>query len=117
MKAARFHGAGDVRIEHVQASPAPGPGEVLLRVRTAGICGSDGLEYRAGPDARPAARRPAPVTGHLGPLTLGDEFAGEVVAVGLGVEHLREGMLVACGAGMSCGRRTSLTTTSPRRCG
>ena len=49
MRAARFHGAGDVRVEQVDAPPAPGPGEVLLRVRTVGICGSDGLEYRMGP--------------------------------------------------------------------
>jgi (R,R)-butanediol dehydrogenase/meso-butanediol dehydrogenase/diacetyl reductase len=118
MLAARFHGAGDVRVERVEAPPAPGPGEVLLRVRTAGICGSDGLEYRMGPVLVRPLDVPHPVTGHLGPLTLGHEFAGEVVTAGEGVEHLREGMLVACGAGMSCGEcgpcragRTNLCTT------
>jgi (R,R)-butanediol dehydrogenase/meso-butanediol dehydrogenase/diacetyl reductase len=103
MRAARFHGAGDIRVEQVDPPPAPGPGEVLLRVSTAGICGSDGLEYRMGPVLVRPLDVPHPVTGHLGPLTLGHEFAGEVVATGPGVEHLREGMLVACGAGMSCG--------------
>jgi (R,R)-butanediol dehydrogenase/meso-butanediol dehydrogenase/diacetyl reductase len=118
MRAARFHGAGDVRVEQVEAPPAPGPGEVLLRVRTVGICGSDALEYRMGPVLVLPLDAPHPVTGHLGPLTLGHEFAGEVVAVGAGVEHLAEGMLVACGAGMSCGTcapcragRTNLCTT------
>lgn len=103
MRAARFHGAGDVRIEDVQPPPVPGPGEVLLRVATVGICGSDGLEFKMGPVLVLPLDVPHPVTGHVGPLTLGHEFAGEVVAVGPGVEHLREGMLVACGAGMSCG--------------
>jgi (R,R)-butanediol dehydrogenase / meso-butanediol dehydrogenase / diacetyl reductase len=103
VRAARFHGAGDVRVEDVESPPAPGAGELLLRVATVGICGSDGLEYRMGPVLVRPLDAPHPVTGHLGPLTLGHEFAGEVVAVGEGVEHLREGMLVACGAGMSCG--------------
>ena len=118
MRAVRFHAAGDIRVDEVPAPPQPGPGEVLLRVATAGICGSDALEYRAGPVLVRPIDVPHPVTGHLGPLTLGHEFAGEVVAVGEGVEHLREGMLVACGAGMSCGHcarcregRTNLCTT------
>jgi (R,R)-butanediol dehydrogenase/meso-butanediol dehydrogenase/diacetyl reductase len=104
MRAARFHGAGDIRIDDAPEPGAPGPGEVLLRVTSSGICGSDSLEYRMGPVLIHPPDRPHPVTGHLGPLTLGHEFAGEVVAVGSDVESLAEGMLVACGAGMSCGR-------------
>lgn len=118
MRAARFHGAGQLRIEDVRAPDDPGPGEVLLRIATTGICGSDALEFRAGPVLVAPLDVPHPVTGHLGPVTLGHEFAGEVVAVGPGVEHLAEGMLVACGAGMSCGTcrpcragRTQLCTT------
>jgi (R,R)-butanediol dehydrogenase / meso-butanediol dehydrogenase / diacetyl reductase len=118
MRAARFHGAGDVRIEDVADPPQPGPGEVLLRVRTVGICGSDGLEYRMGPVLVHPLEEPHPVTGHVGPLTLGHEFAGEVVAAGPGVGDLAEGTLVSCGAGMSCGEckrcrewRTHLCTT------
>ena len=118
MRAVRFHAAGDIRVDEVPAPPAPGPGEVLLKVATAGICGSDGLEYAKGPSLIRPLDVPHPVTGHLGPLTLGHEFAGEVVAVGDGVEDLRPGMLVACGAGMSCGTcppcragRTNLCTT------
>jgi (R,R)-butanediol dehydrogenase/meso-butanediol dehydrogenase/diacetyl reductase len=105
MQAARFYAAGDVRLEAVPRPSAPGPGEVLLRVRAAGICGSDALEFRSGPVlASP-------------PVTLGHEFAGEVVAAGPGVD-LAVGSLVACGAGMSCGEcepcrsgRTNLCTS------
>jgi (R,R)-butanediol dehydrogenase / meso-butanediol dehydrogenase / diacetyl reductase len=118
VRAVRFHAAGDIRVDEVPAPPEPGPGQVLLKVATAGICGSDGLEYAKGPSLIRPLDVPHPVTGHLGPLTLGHEFAGEVVAVGDGVEDLRPGMLVACGAGMSCGTcppcragRTNLCTT------
>ena len=103
MTAARFHGAGDIRVEDVPRPDEPGPGDVLLRVATSGICGSDAMEYRMGPVIVHPLDARHPVTGHLGPLTLGHEFAGEVVAVGPGVEHLAPGMLVACGAGISCG--------------
>jgi (R,R)-butanediol dehydrogenase/meso-butanediol dehydrogenase/diacetyl reductase len=118
MRAARFHGAGDVRVDDVDVPPAPGAGEVLLRVETVGICGSDALEYRMGPVLVEPLDVPHPVTGHRGPLTLGHEFAGQLVAKGPGVEHLEEGMLIACGAGMSCGEcppcragRTNLCVT------
>jgi (R,R)-butanediol dehydrogenase / meso-butanediol dehydrogenase / diacetyl reductase len=103
MKAARLHGAGDVRLDEVDAPTAPGPGEVLLQIASVGICGSDGLEYRAGPVLAHLDGQPHRVTGHAGPVTLGHEFAGVVVEVGAGVEQLAEGMLVACGAAMSCG--------------
>jgi (R,R)-butanediol dehydrogenase/meso-butanediol dehydrogenase/diacetyl reductase len=118
MRAARFHGPGDIRVETVAAPAAPAPGEVLLRTLAVGICGSDALEFRMGPVLVHPLDQPHPVTGHLGPLTLGHELAGEVVEVGAGVESLRMGALVACGAGMSCGAcapcragRTNLCTT------
>ncbi|HEY5332122.1 MAG TPA: alcohol dehydrogenase catalytic domain-containing protein [Solirubrobacterales bacterium] len=101
--AARFHGREDVRIEEVgDLEGPPGPGEVRLRITTAAICGSDAAEYARGPILS-AVPGPHPVTGHSGPLTIGHEFAGEVIAVGEGVEELELGMLVACGAGVSCG--------------
>lgn len=103
MRALRFHGAGDVRVEEVDAPGPPPPGEVLVRVRACGVCGSDALEYARGPVLIAPLHAPHPVTGHSGPLTLGHELAGEVVALGEGVEALSEGDLIACGAGMSCG--------------
>jgi (R,R)-butanediol dehydrogenase/meso-butanediol dehydrogenase/diacetyl reductase len=103
MRAARFHGAGDIRVEAVPEPGDPGPGEVLLAVRAVGVCGSDAVEYTHGPALVHDLGTPHPVTGHLGPLTLGHELAGEVAAVGDGVDGVAPGTLVACGAGMSCG--------------
>jgi (R,R)-butanediol dehydrogenase/meso-butanediol dehydrogenase/diacetyl reductase len=118
MRAARFHGAGDIRIEEVPRPADPGPGELLLQIVAAGICGSDALEYLGGPVLVHPLDQEHPVTGHRGPLILGHEFAGEVVAVGRGVDAFSPGMLVVCGAGMSCGScppcragRTNLCTS------
>ena len=49
MKALRFHAAKDLRIEDVPQPPQPGPGEVLMRNRYVGICGTDLHEYSYGP--------------------------------------------------------------------
>lgn len=103
MRAARYHGQRDVRIEEVPTPAPPAPGEVIIEVLAAGICGSDAHEYHSGPTLISAAQAPHPVTGHVGPLTLGHEFAGTVTQVGAGVSDLAVGDLVACGAGMSCG--------------
>jgi propanol-preferring alcohol dehydrogenase len=75
--------------------PAPGPGEVLVRVKAAGICHSD-AHYRAGTGS---ARHP---------LTLGHEVAGVVEALGEGVSTHRAGervclhYLVTCGECRDC---------------
>ncbi|HEV7750819.1 MAG TPA: alcohol dehydrogenase catalytic domain-containing protein [Baekduia sp.] len=102
MRAAVFHGPGDVRVERVDAPAAPGAGEIVLTVLRAAICGTDCAEYRHGPVLVPLAHR-HPVSGHVGPLILGHEFAGIVDAVGDGVTGLRTGDRVVSGAGVSCG--------------
>jgi (R,R)-butanediol dehydrogenase/meso-butanediol dehydrogenase/diacetyl reductase len=101
MRAAVYHGARDVRVERLPR-PRPGPGEVLLRVLRSGMCGTDATEWAAGPRTFPVTR-PHPVTGHCGPMVLGHEFVGAVVAQG---EAARTpvGTIVASGAGVSCGR-------------
>ena len=101
MPAAVLHGARDLRIER-RPVPAPGPGEVLLRVDVVGVCGTDAHEYAAGARLFPV-EHVHPVTGHVGPLVPGHELAGTVVDVGPGVETIAHGALVACGAGVSCG--------------
>jgi threonine dehydrogenase-like Zn-dependent dehydrogenase len=102
MRAAVFHGAGDVRIDAVAAPGDPGPGEVLIAPSMAAICGTDASEYAHGPHMIPLHSR-HPGSGHVGPLVLGHEFVGRVEAVGDGVEDLAVGDRVVSGAGVSCG--------------
>ena len=47
MKAARYYGRRDVRVEDI-AMPEPEPGECLIEVEWCGICGTDLHEYLAG---------------------------------------------------------------------
>jgi (R,R)-butanediol dehydrogenase / meso-butanediol dehydrogenase / diacetyl reductase len=93
MRALRFHAARDLRIDDVPEPGAPGPGEVTVRVRSCGICGTDLHEYMAGPIVTPV--EPHPLTGAQNPQILGHEFAGDVVAVGPGVTRVAEGTRVA----------------------
>jgi len=93
MRALRFHAAHDLRIEEVAEPPAPGPGEVVVRVVTCGICGTDLHEYMAGPIVTPV--EPHPLNGAQNPQILGHEFAGDVVATGPGVTRVGEGDRVA----------------------
>jgi (R,R)-butanediol dehydrogenase / meso-butanediol dehydrogenase / diacetyl reductase len=101
MKAARYHGRGDIRIEDVPA-PVPADDELLLSVAAVGICGTDAAEFAHGPSMFPIESAHA-VTGHRGPMTPGHEFAGTVVATGREVSGFAEGDLVTSGAGVSCG--------------
>lgn len=103
MKAAVYYGKRDVRIETV---PEPGPaglGELVLAVGCAGICGTDVAEYVHGPRMIPL-QTCHPVSGHCGPLILGHEFVGQIVAIGPDVPGLRVGQRVVPGAGMWCGK-------------
>ncbi|MBQ0923594.1 L-idonate 5-dehydrogenase [Saccharopolyspora endophytica] len=70
MKALFIHGAGDMRLEDV-AVPEPGEGEVLLRVRYVGICGSDLHYYFDGRNGENLVREP---------FTPGHEFSATVEA-------------------------------------
>ncbi len=89
MRATRLFATGDIRTVEVPV-PEPGPGEVLVRVAAAGICGTDRHLFKGEFPCRP-------------PVTLGHEFAGTVVAVGAGAD-VPEGALVACDPNTWCGR-------------
>ena len=90
MRAAVLHAPADLRVEQV-AVPVAGPGEVLVKVAAAGICGSD------------IGRVMVTGTYHF-PTIPGHEFAGVVEAVGDGVDRLRPGDRVAVAPLMPCFR-------------
>ncbi|MVA74509.1 alcohol dehydrogenase catalytic domain-containing protein [Auraticoccus sp. F435] len=66
--------------------PEPGPGEVLIRVRSVGVCGSDVHYYEHGRIGDFVVEQP---------LVLGHEMSGVVAAVGPGVDEARVGERVA----------------------
>jgi L-iditol 2-dehydrogenase len=88
MQALRLNRVHDLGLAEVPV-PTPGPGEVLIRVEAAGICGTDRHLFHGEFPAKP-------------PVTLGHEFAGTVVAVGEGVD-LPEGVRVTCDPNDCCG--------------
>lgn len=92
MKAAVLHRPGDVRLEQ-RPIPDPKPGEVLVRIRAVGVCGSDVHYYQEGRIGVHVVEKP---------LILGHESAGEVVALGAGVRHLTAGARVALEPGVPC---------------
>lgn len=76
MAAAVYRGVNDVRMETVPV-PAIGPGELLLRVHTCGVCGTDLKKIATG--------------SHSEPRIFGHETSGIVAAVGSGVSRFRLG--------------------------
>jgi (R,R)-butanediol dehydrogenase / meso-butanediol dehydrogenase / diacetyl reductase len=101
MRAAVYYGPGDVRIEEVREPEPPGPGEVVIRVRMGSLCGTDASQYKAA--TMVPLDRPHRVSGHSGPVILGHEVVGVVVARGSKVTHLEIGQRVVPGAGWWCG--------------
>lgn len=93
MRAARFFGPGDFRLVEVER-PSPGPDEVLLRVRAAGLCHSDlhVIHDELGGYPFPT------------PLTLGHEIAGEAVEVGPGADPSLLGRRFAVFGPAGCGQ-------------
>jgi len=92
MKVARLYGPLDLRIEDDEI-PKPGPGEALIEVKAAGICGSDVHYYVDGRIGDVVVREP---------IVLGHEFSGVVRELGSGVEGLEVGMRVAVEPGIPC---------------
>jgi len=82
-----------LRMEDVPV-PDPGPDEVLVRVHTTGICGTDLHIYEWDEWAR--ATIPAP-------MTVGHEFSGHIEAVGSNVSGFVEGELVGAEGHVVCG--------------
>lgn len=93
MKAVVLHGQRDLRAEDVP-TPVPQAGQVLVRVRRAGICGSD-IHYFV--HGRAGSFVP------LRPFILGHEIAGEIAETGAGVDPALVGQRVAIDPSMPCG--------------
>lgn len=92
MKAARFYGADQpLKIEDVP-TPRPGPNEVLLTVKAAGLCGTD--LHIALEGTIPTA---------VQPITLGHEAAGVVAEAGAGVTDWKAGDRAAVLPNIACG--------------
>jgi (R,R)-butanediol dehydrogenase/meso-butanediol dehydrogenase/diacetyl reductase len=102
MQALRFHAARDLRIEELAEPLAPGEGEVVVRVATCGICGTDLHEYVAGPIVTPV--EPHPLTGAQNPQILGHEFSADVIATGEDVTSVKPGDRVAVMPLAYCGQ-------------
>ena len=102
MRAARFHGAKDIRVEDVPVPQIHTSDEVLVEVAYCGICGTDLHEYMVGPIVTPTS--PHPLTGVTIPQTLGHEFSAKVVEVGSSVTDFAVGDRVAIMPAIVCGR-------------
>ncbi|OOQ88087.1 (R,R)-butanediol dehydrogenase [Penicillium brasilianum] len=107
MRAVRYHGREDVRVDDVPG-PVCGSGQVKIKPAFVGICGSDLHEYMDGPHAVP--RTPHPLTGEKLPTTLGHEFSGIVEEVGRDVTDLKVGDKVAVKPNLSDGTCRSCST-------
>lgn len=102
MKAARFYGKHDIRVEEIKEPQSLGPGEILIKPYSVGICGTDLHEYVAGPIVTPV--EPHPLTEAELPQILGHELSGEVVEIGDNVQNARPGDRVAVMPLLYCGR-------------
>ncbi|HYO35341.1 MAG TPA: NAD(P)-dependent alcohol dehydrogenase [Geodermatophilus sp.] len=90
MRAAVLRGTGDVRVEE-RPVPEAGPGQVVVRVTSVGVCGSDTHYYEHGRIGRFVVDSP---------LVLGHEAAGEVAALGPGVTSRHVGQRVSVEPGV-----------------
>ena len=88
MLAAVYYGKNDMRLETVPV-PKIGPGELLVRIHTCGICGTDLKKISTG--------------SHSAPRVFGHEMTGVVVARGAGVTRFIEGDRVMAFHHIPCG--------------
>lgn len=93
MKAALFYGdSQDLRLEEVDI-PEPGDGDIVIKVRVCGICGSDTRYYFHGNEPR-----------YKKPVILGHEVVGEIHKMGKDVEGFSQDERVAVAPIYGCGK-------------
>jgi L-iditol 2-dehydrogenase len=86
MKVSIWHNNKDIKIEEIP-TPKPGPKEMLVKVHSCGICGSDIVEWYRLPRA---------------PLVQGHEIGAEVVEVGKSIKNYRPGDRVMIAPKVPC---------------
>ncbi|MCR5609483.1 MAG: galactitol-1-phosphate 5-dehydrogenase [Lachnospiraceae bacterium] len=102
MKAWMLNDIGDIRLEDV-AIPEPKENEVLIKVKAAGICGSDIPRiYKTG--------------AHVMPLIPGHEFSGVVEGVGKNASSELIGKRVAVYPKIACGKCIQCVNNRPHMC-
>lgn len=97
---------GAIRVREMER-PRPGPGQVLLRVGAASVCGSDLHIWHWAPAFHPILEPPR-IVGH--------EFAGRIAALGPGVEGWAVGKRVAAESIVPCGRCPRCRRGRPNVC-
>jgi threonine dehydrogenase-like Zn-dependent dehydrogenase len=105
MNAITFHGVGDVRAEDVAEPRLVDPTDVVLRITTSAVCGSDLHQYhgRGGGLVQPGA-------------IIGHEFMGTVEEAGPDVQAVRRGDRVIVPFSVSCGRCEWCRRRLPTQC-
>ena len=100
MRAVVYRGINDMRVETVPV-PAIGPGELLVKVATCGICGTDLKKIHLG--------------SHSAPRIFGHEMSGTVVKVGEGA-HFEVGERVVVHHHVPCGSCYNCRKQTPTQC-
>src|SRR6187551_1424737 len=103
MRAAVFHGPGDIRVEDVPR-PKPGPGEAVIRVTLTTICGTDIHILKGEYPVRPG-------------LIIGHEPVGVIDELGPGVTGYEIGQRVLVGAITPCGQCRACLSGNLSQCG
>jgi L-iditol 2-dehydrogenase len=101
MRAVVYRGINDMRIETVPV-PCIGPGELLVKVATCGVCGTDLKKIHVG--------------SHAAPRIFGHEMAGTIVAVGEGVTRYAVGERVMTFHHVPCGECYYCRKQTPAQC-
>jgi L-iditol 2-dehydrogenase len=101
MRAVVYRGVNDMRVETVPV-PTIGRGELLIKVATCGICGTDLKKIHTG--------------SHSAPRIFGHEMAGTIVAVGAGVTRFQGGERVMAFHHVPCGKCYYCRKHTPAQC-
>ncbi|KAF5313340.1 hypothetical protein D9611_008667 [Ephemerocybe angulata] len=89
MKAARYYGPGDIRVEDID-EPVVGPGQIKVKVAWNAVSAADVHMYQTSrASLAPTATTPNRLTGERLPVTLGHQFSGAIEDVGPGVDIVK----------------------------